>query len=499
MARIKFSRRAPNIKRAQIGAATAVLLSLASGGSTPVAASGPNIVEQWDKIAEDTVVGTGAPQIEGFVYMSYTQTAVYDALVGIDGTYALFGPQIAAPAGASRDAAVVEAAYETLTFYIPSSAGPVGTARTASLAAIPDGQAKTDGIAVGHQAASNIIALRTGDGRQTPIGSTSSFPTKTPGPGVWRLTPPAYLAPQTPWAGTMKPFVLPHADRFLPPPPPSLSSAKYVAGVNEIKVMGQNTSTQRTAAETATAWFWTANAIRQDNRLVRDITDARSLGLLDTARLAAMINVTDADAGIAVLNAKYHYLFWRPVTAIDPTSVTADGFGPVPGFSDNNAGTVEEVGWRPLVVTPNHPEYPAATARSRRPSTRCSPSSSGPTRSTSTSTGSMPAGPRATSMRSTTSPRRKTFAGRSSAPASGPACTTASRARPASTSVGAWRSTTSSTPSSPCADRRQPRRHEGPPRGGPFIRVVDEARRSPACAVAVNSRSSHSGTRAQSR
>ena len=109
MARIKLSRRAPNVKRAQIGAATAVLLSLASG-STPVAASGPNIVEQWDKIAEDTVVGTGAPQIEGFVYMSYTQTAVYDALVGIDGTYAPFGPAVAAPAGASRDAAVVEAA-----------------------------------------------------------------------------------------------------------------------------------------------------------------------------------------------------------------------------------------------------------------------------------------------------------------------------------------------------------------------------------------------------
>ena len=291
--------------------------------------------------------------------MSYTQTAVYDALVAIDGTYQSFGPAIAAPAGASRDAAVVEAAYETLAFYIPSSAGSLGTARTTSLAAIPDGQAKTDGIAVGHQAAANIIALRTGDGRQTPIGSTSSFPTKTPGPGVWRLTPP-YLAPQTPWVGVMKPFVLPTADRFLPPPPPSLSSPEWVADVAEIKAMGQDTSTKRTAAETATAKFWTANAIRQDNRLARDITDARSLGLLDTARLAAMVMVTDADAGIAVLNAKYHYLFWRPVTAIDPTSVTADGFGPVPGFDDGNPATVEQQGWRPLIVTPNHPEYPAA-------------------------------------------------------------------------------------------------------------------------------------------
>ena len=158
----------------------------------------------------------------------------------------------------------------------------------------------------------------------------------------------------------MKPFVLPTADRFLPPPPPSLSSPEWVADVAEIKAMGQDTSTKRTADETATAKFWTANAIRQDNRLVRDITDARSLGLLDTARLAAMVMVVDADAGIAVLNAKYHYLFWRPVTAIDPMSVTADGFGPVPGFSDGNPATVEQQGWRPLIVTPNHPEYPAA-------------------------------------------------------------------------------------------------------------------------------------------
>jgi hypothetical protein len=158
----------------------------------------------------------------------------------------------------------------------------------------------------------------------------------------------------------MKPFILPRADRFLPPPPPALSSATWVAEFNEIKAVGQDTSTQRTPAQTATAKFWTANVVRQDNRLVRDIAAARNLGLLETARLAAMVAVVDADAGISVLNAKYHYLFWRPVTAIDPTSVTADGFGPVPGFDDGNPATVEQPGWRPLVVTPNHPEYPAA-------------------------------------------------------------------------------------------------------------------------------------------
>ncbi len=335
---------------------------LVLGSSSPAAASGPNIVAQWNKIAEDTVVGSGAQQIEGFVYMSYAQAAVFDALVAIKGRYVPYGPPISAPAGASSDAAVVQAAYETLVNYFPSSSAALATARDASLAAIADGQAKSDGISVGHRAAQNIIVMRTGDGRQTPIASTSPFPTKAPGPGVWRLTPPAYLAPHTPWAGSMKPFVVPTAGRFLPPPPPSLSSATWVEEVAEVKALGQDTSTSRTPQQTATARFYTANTVRQYNRLARDIAADRSLGRLETARLAAMVNMVAADAGISVLHAKYHYLFWRPVTAIDPTSVkpAGDGFGPVPGFDDGNPATVEQAGWRPLITTPNHPEYPAA-------------------------------------------------------------------------------------------------------------------------------------------
>src|SRR5207302_1010163 len=123
---------------------------------------------------------------------------------------------------------------------------------------------------------------------------------------------------------------------------------------------GSATSTARTADETAIAKFWSANVVRQYNRLERDVTDARGLDLAQSARLAAMVNVVAADAGISVMYAKYHYLFWRPVTAIDPTSVSADGFGPTPGFDDGNAATVEQAGWRPLLATPNHPEYPAA-------------------------------------------------------------------------------------------------------------------------------------------
>ena len=129
---------------------------------------------------------------------------------------------------------------------------------------------------------------------------------------------------------------------------------------NQIKTYGEATSSARTSEQTAVARFWSANVVQQYNRLARDVAEQQDLGLLQTARLTAMVNTVGADALISCLFTKYHYLFWRPVTAIDPTAVTADGFGPIPGYDDANAATVEQLGWLPLLVTPNHPEYPAA-------------------------------------------------------------------------------------------------------------------------------------------
>ena len=197
----------------------------------------------------------------------------------------------------------------------------------------------------------------------TPIGVTSSFPTLPPSPGVWRLTPP-FQPPQTPWVGNVRRFILQSVDQFLPDPPPSLQSPEWVEAFNEVKAYGPATGSARTDEQTAIAKFWSANVIRQYNRAGRDVVDARGLDLLETARLAAMINLVGADAQMSNLHAKYHYLFWRPVTAIngslDPTAVTNDGFGPVPGYNDGNPATIEQAGWRPLLTTPNHPEYPSA-------------------------------------------------------------------------------------------------------------------------------------------
>jgi len=349
--------------------AAALLLTAMNGADSAHAALPPgNTVEQWNVIAENTVVGSGAFQNEGLIYMAYVSTAVYNALVAIQGGYAPLNSSLTAPHGASEDCAVVEAAYRTLRFYFSSFPMLVSSldashdeALTALAGCTGDGGA---GAMVGLAAAEEVIYSRTigpePDGVMTPIGVTSSIERKPAGPGVWRLTPPAFLPPQTPWVAQVRPFVLQSADQFLPDAPPSLASADWVDSFKQIKAYGAAAGSARTDAQTKTAIFWTANVIRQYGGAFRNVVDTRGLGLLDAARLAAMVFVVGADAQIAVMYAKYHYLFWRPVTAIDPTAVTADTFGPVPGFDDGNTATAEQTGWRPLLTTPNHPEYPAA-------------------------------------------------------------------------------------------------------------------------------------------
>jgi hypothetical protein len=362
----------------RVAAIAAVALAIvgSAGTARDAAAALPpgNTVAQWNQIAEDTVVGSGTFQSEGLIYMAYASAAVYDAVVAIEGGFESYGPAITAPAGASADAAVVEAAYRTLWSYFPPESCNPGSPpavyefcleirprldafHAEALGSIPDGPAKEDGLAVGLAAANNIIDLRNGDGRTTPIGVTSPFATLPPGPGVWRLTPP-FAAPQVPWVGNVRRFLLGRVDQFLPDPPPSLQSEEWAEAFNQIRAYGPATGSLRSDEQTRIARFWSANVVRQFNMVGRDL--GAGPNLVNTARILAMVNLVGADALMSALYAKYHYLFWRPVTAIDPSAVTQDGFGPVPGYDDGNPATAEQAGWRPLLTTPNHPEYPAA-------------------------------------------------------------------------------------------------------------------------------------------
>src|SRR5437764_10998163 len=185
--------------KAMLVAALVVLTAVVAGaGVRDARAVLPpgNTAQQWDKIAEDTVVGSGAFQNEGLIYMAYVSNAMYRSIAP--------GERL----GQSSDAALIEAAYTTLSHYFPAQAATLDALHSEALAAIPNDQAKVVGMRYGALAAAKEIAKRDGDGLVTPIASTSSFPALAPGPGVWRLTPPAYLAPQTPWVSSVRPIIL---------------------------------------------------------------------------------------------------------------------------------------------------------------------------------------------------------------------------------------------------------------------------------------------------
>jgi hypothetical protein len=335
-----------------LGVTAALCLSIGPVvASQPAAALPPgNVAQQWNTIAQDTVVNTPGIFInESLLYMSYAQTAVYDAVTSIEGGYQPYASKIAAPSGASADAAVVEAAYRTLIQYFPSQISALSGYRDESLSLIPGGAAKNDGIAVGAAAAADIIAVRADDGHK-PVGTITPYtPPASAGLAFWQPTPPAFLPPQTPWLADVRPFVIPDANRFLPPPPPTLDSQQWVEEYNEVMTWGRATGSPRTQEQTDIALFWSTNPIRQYNTAFRDVATDHQFNLLQTARLLALGNVAAADTQIACWNAKYHYGFWRPVTAIAAA-----------GRDDGNPATVKDPTWTPTLTTPNHPEYPGA-------------------------------------------------------------------------------------------------------------------------------------------
>ncbi len=183
-------------------------------------ATAQNPVIDWNAIAVTTalngnqMISPGSNTSGGTsLYLAYTHLAIYNAVNAIDHRFQPYGAEILAPAGASADAAVISAAYNTLVFYFPDQSASLTTQYMASLGFIPDSQAKDDGVQVGKAAANSIIAMRAGDGRGASVPYI--FPS-VPTAGVWIPTPPAHLLPQTPWVGQMVPFTMSSASQFLP-------------------------------------------------------------------------------------------------------------------------------------------------------------------------------------------------------------------------------------------------------------------------------------------
>ena len=207
------------------------------------------------------------------------------------------------------------------------------------LASIPDGAAKSDGVKLGEAVAAKVLEARANDGSDAP---DAYRPRTTPGVYV-----PTAITLSSMWPD-MKPFAMTKGSQFRPRPPISLESKEWATDYNELKDYGGQNSAKRTAQQTETARFWLVGPPVAYQPFVRQLVIAKQMSVVDSARFMALVAVGLNDAIIAVLDAKYHYNFWRPITAIRN------------GDIDGNPATDREATWQPIANTPMHPEYPCA-------------------------------------------------------------------------------------------------------------------------------------------
>jgi len=306
-----------------------------------------DVVSDWSAVAITAAVNAHRSPNAATFDLTYVHVAIYDAVNAIDGRYTPFSVQLTdVPADASKEAATAAAAYTVLKTLYPSQQAFLDSTYAAALAAIPGGIAKDQGVAIGTAVATQFLALRANDGRDADIPYVFGS-----GPGVYQLTPGAPAPPASPaipWLAKAKPFALESPDQFRPDGPPDLDSHKWAEVFNETRTYGALNNSLRTPEQTEIGLFYTENPAIQFNRIFRTFAAAQHFAIADSARFFAQLYVTITDALIAGWDGKYHFNFWRPVTAIRA------------GDTDGNDDTVADPGWLPLAVTPNHPEYPAA-------------------------------------------------------------------------------------------------------------------------------------------
>jgi len=346
---------------------SAIALAISGAGTNSARA---DEVTDWNQTLFRSIVIAGSSPLNTSRIGALVQAAVFDAVNGIDRRYPPIHVAPNAPAGASRRAAAVQAAYVTIGkhfgtggLFTTTQQSILNARRDVALAliAVDEGSAAVaSGVAWGQQVADAIWAWRSTDGFNLlpPIftGGTAI--------GQWRQTPNAPAAgTSSPGVGYPQFFNMPTwsgaaSSQFDPGPPPDISSARYLADFNETKTMGSQNSPLRTTDQTVGALFWNSStagylwnhvAVSLLDARNRDRNDAspgnKNNTLLENARLLAALNLAMADGAIGCWTAKYTYVFWRPITAIRE--------------DDGNPATTPDPGWAPLFATPAHPEYPS--------------------------------------------------------------------------------------------------------------------------------------------
>jgi hypothetical protein len=317
------------------------LLAVAVIGAAPSAFA--NVITDWDDKAIVAVtplasLGGTSPYMAQRM-MAMVHAAMFDAVNSIERRYRPYLVQLPADPAVSKEAAAAAAAATVLSTIDDKTAGEMKIALATYLGAIPDGAAKSDGVKLGAAVAAKLLEARRNDGSEAP----DAYRPRT-APGVYV---PTAITISSMWP-SMKPFAIASGSQFRPEPPLALDSAAWAADYNEIKDYGGQVSAKRTAEQTEIARFWLVGPPVAYHPFVRRLVLAKQMSVVDSARVMALVSVGLTDAIIAVLDAKYHYNFWRPITAIRN------------GDIDGNPATELEATWQPIATTPMHPEYPCA-------------------------------------------------------------------------------------------------------------------------------------------
>src|SRR5229473_811531 len=296
-----------------------------------------NVITDWDEkaVAVATPIGTYPAQR----VMAMVHVAMFDATNSIAQRYRPYLVQLPAAPTTSKEAAAAAAAGTILATIDAKTAAEMKVAIVTYLASIPDGEAKSDGIKLGEAVAARVLEARANDGSDAP----DDYRPRTT-PGVYIPTP---ITAGSTWPG-IKPFAITKASQFRPQPPIALNSETWANDFNELCDYGGKTSAKRSPQQTETARFWLMVGPPAYHPLPRQLVVAKQMTVIDSARFMALVAIALTDASIAVFDAKYHYEFWRPITAIRN------------GDIEGNPATELEATWQPIDNTPMHPEYPCA-------------------------------------------------------------------------------------------------------------------------------------------
>jgi PAP2 superfamily len=330
--------------RTALATACVVLLCATSSRSTPPSHTTDPITE-WSIVASNAAAATAMPPLRTPVTFAMLHLAMYDAVSAVAEERKPYAVAPRVEHHASAHAAAIEAGYRVLLAEFPTQGPLLQATYDKLIAELPDSVSRKTGVQLGTVAARTLLKIRAEDGRNATVPYTPES-----GAGAWIPTPPAFLPATTAFLGGITPFTMDGPSQFRPSGPPRLRSKKWSDDYNEVKAMGGKTGSARTPEQTETARFWEPLAGTVWPATIRRLAREQSLDLASSARFQAAAFAAFADGLIACWDAKFHFEFWRPVTAIQH------------GDQDGSDATNPDPAWEPLAVTPNFPEYPSGHA-----------------------------------------------------------------------------------------------------------------------------------------